>query len=157
MMRKFKIITTEYHVLSILEIESTDQEVTCEMMRGLYPTETTSFAFVGGVSGFLPEEDGRWRKTIQVNAPSVQVTSANVKLGCSTTDVPYVVVGIQPKKREILEAWYSSEQVDLMLDPDTQDMFVVAFSDNSDVKMSANTFEEIESDEIVSDDEISFI
>ena len=156
-MRKFKVITTQYHVLSFVQIDKSKQEVTCEMVRGMYPTETTSFAFNGGVSGFLLESDENWTKSIYVNGPSIQITSANVGLGCSANEVPYVVVGIQPKKREVLEKWYESEQVDLILDPNTQDDFVVVFSDNSDIKKSVDSFDDINSDEMVADDEIVFI
>jgi len=162
MMRRYKVVTTRYHVLSIVEIDDLNQEATCNTAsrneRGMYPTSTTAFLFEGGTTAFLPTAQGKWEYKSESAGPAIQFVSGNVVVGSSTKTVPYRVVGIQPKKREILEAWgYTPESIDLILNSDTENQFLDILTFNRDQKMSANTFEEIESDEIVSDDEISFI
>lgn len=161
-MRRYKVVTTQYHVLSIVEIDDLNQEATCNTAsrneRGMYPTTTTAFLFEGGTNEFLPTEKGKWEHKSESAGPVIQFVSGNVVVGSSTTSVPYRVVGIQPKKREILEAWgYTPELIDLILDSNTENEFIDILTFNRDQKMNFDTFEKMNSDDIVSDDEISFI
>tara|TARA_R110002020_G_scaffold378281_3_gene589348 strand:- start:366 stop:851 length:486 start_codon:yes stop_codon:yes gene_type:complete len=161
-MRRYKVVTTRYHVLSIVEIDDLNQEATCNTVsqneRGMYPTSTTAFLFEGGTTAFLPTAQGQWEYKSESAGPAIQFVSGNVVIGSSTTSVPYRVVGIQPKKREILEAWeYTPEQVDLIMNTNTENQFIDILTFNRDQKMNSDTFEKMNSDDIVSDDEISFI
>ena len=161
-MRRYKVLTTRYHVLSMVEIDDLNQEATCNTAsqneRGMYPTSTTAFLFEGSATGFLPTPQGQWDYKFESAGPSIQIISGNVVIGSSTKNVPYRVIGIQPKKREILEAWgYTPESIDLILDSNTENEFIDILTFNRDQKMNSNTFAKINSDEIVSDDEISFI
>ena len=62
-------------------------------------------------------------------------------IGSSTKNVPYRVIGIQPKKREILEAWgYTPESIDLILDSNTENEFIDILTFNRDQSVYLNRF-----------------
>jgi len=161
-MRKYKVVTSRYHVLSMVEIDDLDQEVTCnnasQNQRGMLPTTTTTFLFEGSATGLLPTSDGNWTRKYESVGPSIQIIANNEVIGSSTTSVPYYVVSVQPKKIENLEAWgYTSEQIELIMDTNTENQCLDVLTFNRDQKMNANTFAKLSSNNIVSDDEIIFI
>ena len=161
-MRKSKIITTQHHIIIIVEIDDENQEATCNTVsansRGMYPTSTTAFLFEGSATAFLKNDQNQWEWSGESFAPGIKIIAANVVLGSSTSSSFFRVIGIQPKKQDVLERWgYPPEQIDMILDVDNEDSFLDVLSFMSDKKMDSNTFVAIESSNIVSNSEITYI
>ena len=156
-MRKLTMITTQYHVMTVIDISETEQGTTACADNGsletTFPNEVPAFLYTGNSSISLPGV-GVFPSS---GSPSLRFVGANTPLSVITTEAPYRVIGFYPKMREILEKWHTPEQVDVILDPNTQDQFITLFSNAKGGKFDLSTFNEVDSDEIVANDEIVFI
>ena len=166
-MRKYKMITTQDHVLILLEVLSTNQEVTCvdkdTNLRGMYPTTSTALFAEGSGNAFLKDASGNWEKIgPHQEAPLFTIINEGAELGGATTSSTYRVIGIHTKDQNTLEQWkpfltLTDEQISKIIDPDNRESFIEIYSYTMERKMDAETFEEIAETDLVSDSEITFL
>jgi len=139
-MRQLLVITTQDHVMSVIDINQIDQGMSAcaddGSLAAQWPTDVVAFFYTGNSTMHLPEV-GSFPSS---GSPSVRFVDADTPLSVVTTEAPYRVIALYPKKREVLEKWHTPEHVDMILDPNTQDQFITVISNAKDMKVDSNTF-----------------
>ena len=155
-MRKIKIITSQDHLLIFIECTEENDEITCinktTNLRS-FPPPFAAFGLTGTFRQFRKDNAGEWQTTRTSTAPRILFRDDDVEAGHVSVSNT-VVVGVLPKKSEILTNWNNTlgeASVNTTLNTTRESHDVIA-QGNLTRKMNANTFVELSPDSI--DDEI---
>ena len=167
-MRKITYITTQDHLLFVVEVDEENNELLCfdteEQVKeghwsGRFPTELVWFCSEGELSLHAKEGSGDWESTYNIDSPFFGIISADVRGGSIPTSVPYCAISMVPKESSVAEIWKNTtnemilppvkteEDWDIILDPNNRESFMTLLRTKTNMKKDPNTLVEIEEEE----------
>ena len=165
-MKKLKLITTQDHVLLIVETIHVNEEITCrptnqETKRAVLPAETTALMCDGTVSYFVLDSSDNWVKSDEKSSPRFAIAASGEQGGSSVSSVSRVIE-IQSKDRVVSDIWrefnhLTNEQVDIITDPSNRESFIELFSVSDEHLVDPDTFSDLGTSSVVEDSEITIL
>ena len=165
-MKKMKMITTQDHVLMIVETIAVNDEISCRpdpnnSRRAILPDTTTAIMCDGNTNLFELDSSNNWVKTEDNVSPYIALALAGEQ-GASSKSAVNRVVEVQAKDKIVLDKWknffhLTDEQVAIITDAANRESFVELFTFTDEHLVDSSTFSDLGTSSLVDDSEITIL